>query len=175
MDRISSIRRMIEEGEQQDLFAPRVPSLKPWDLAATREAKAKNRKVLSAKFNPKSRFSDVKVSVIDAVEQGDRVIVRWRLSGKWTQPIMGLKPSGLPVDITGVNFYRFVGDKIVEQDGEFDAPSFMQQARGAISAEQCQETMVQFSRPPEIQIQPVLRVPGEVKGAGKAAKGSDKS
>jgi hypothetical protein len=174
MDRISLIRRMIEEGEQQDLFSARATSHKPWDFAATREAKAKGRKTI-AKFNPKSRFSDVKISVIDAVEQGDKVVVRWRLRGKWTQPIMGLKPSGLPVDITGVNFYRFVGDKIVEQNGEFDGASFMQQARGGISAEECEETMVQFSRPPDFE---VLTVVGFAGGGGeraaKGAKGSEK-
>jgi|SRR5271170_3006074 len=154
MDRVSSIRRMIEEGERADLFSPYVVSKKPWDLAARREAKAAGR-ATGAKFDPKSRFSDLKISVLDAVEQGDQVIIRWRLRGKWTSSFMGLRPSGREVDITGVNTYRFVGDKIVETDGEFDAPTFMLQARGPISAEECVRAMVEFSRPPEVEVSPI--------------------
>ena len=170
MDRVSMIRRMIEEGEQLDLFAPGAKSHKPWDLAALREAKGRK-----GKFDPKSRFSGVKVTVLDAVEQCDKVVVRWRLRGRWTQPILGLKPTGREVDITGVNFYRFVGDKIVEQTGEFDMPGFVHQARGGISPAACQEAMVQFSRPPDFEIGPVAFLADTVKGPAKASKAAGKA
>lgn len=155
MDRVASIRQMIEEGEQAGLFAPNVVNRKPWDIAAQREAKNAGRPT-TVKFDPKTRFKDLKVSVVDAIEEGDKVIIRWRLRGEWTSAFDGLKPSGKAVDITGSNYYRFVGDKIVETDGDFDAPTFMLQARGNISAEDCEKAMVQFSRPPEAEVTPVV-------------------
>jgi hypothetical protein len=157
MSRVAAIRRLLEEGEQADLFAPNVVHKKPWDLAAVREAKADKRPA-NTRFSPKTRFGDLKVTVVDAFDQNDTVVVRWRLRGTWNTPFMGLQPSGRAVDITGVNYYHFVGDKIVATDGDFDAPSFMLQARGSISAEDCEEAMVEFSRPPDAEIAPIRTV-----------------
>lgn len=69
MDRVVSIRRMIEEGEQADLFSPYVVSKKPWDLAARREAKAAGR-ATAAKFDPKSRFSDLRIERVGGGRAG---------------------------------------------------------------------------------------------------------
>lgn len=150
MDRVAAIRRMIEHGEQADLFAPNVVNIKPWDLAAEHEATSKGPKG-KVKFDPKTRFSDLKVTVEDVIEQGDKVVVRWRLHGKWTGSFAGVKATGNAVDIAGVNFYTFANDKIVHQDGMFDAPTFMRQARGSLRAEECERAMVRISRPPDFR------------------------
>ena len=118
----------------------------PWGIASAHG-------IIKGKKTKKTRriFSDVQVAVLDAVEERDKVAVRWRLRGKWTQPIAGLKPTGAAMEITGMTIYRFVGDKIVEVNGELDMGSFAQQAiGGGVNPAQCAEAIQQLGRPPDV-------------------------
>jgi len=137
---------MIEEGAKEDLFSPNFVSRTPWSLAEMRGATS-HRKAPSF---AETVFSDVRMIVEDAIEQGDKVVVRWRLYGRWTQPFAGVKPTGQPMTVTGINIYHFVGDKIVGQDGELDMGSFANQAIGAgVNAAACAESLKDLARPPE--------------------------
>jgi predicted ester cyclase len=49
-----------------------------------------------------------RIDVLDMVEQGDKVAVRWIFAGK---------KDGRPVYLSAVAFYRFVGDRIAEDWG----------------------------------------------------------
>ncbi|MGA7733634.1 MAG: ester cyclase [Chloroflexia bacterium] len=151
MDRVSRIRRRIEEGGELDLFSPNYVSHEPWHLAARRLKKSPAGKPTIERENvmlrPDSVFSDFRLRVEDAVEQGEEVVVRWRMRGKWSKPFLGLKPSNKVVDITGINIYRFIGDKVVESTGEFDLGSIAAQALAAgATAESCQAAMNMLSR-----------------------------
>jgi predicted ester cyclase len=124
-DRIERIRQMLEDKkEDPDLFSPEFRSFLPLDVAAQRAAKGKA--AATARLDLSTVFSDYRISVLQAVEDGDKVIVRWRLRGTWTGPLpfAGVRPTDQPIDITGINIYRFVGSKIVEKTGEFDAAGF---------------------------------------------------
>jgi predicted ester cyclase len=148
-DRIARIRRMLEENyNDRDLFSPHYVSHKPWDLMLKRRAKTET-EALKANFNPRKIFPDAQISVEDAVQDGDKVVIRWRLRGTWSQPVAGIKATNSKINITGVNIYRFVGDKIVEEFGEFDSATFGQQAFSATTAAACQEALTTISRPPE--------------------------
>jgi ketosteroid isomerase-like protein len=153
VDRVSRIRRMLEENEQSDLYSPNYVSRKPWDLAVKRTART-GAEADKSFFNPTRAFKDMKISVEDAIEQGDKVVIRWRLQGIWAGAVGDIKATGRPINVTGTNFYRFVGDKIVEEDGEMDWASFAQQAFGGASAgpglaEACSSSFELVSRPPE--------------------------
>jgi SnoaL-like polyketide cyclase len=149
IDRVSSVRRMIEEGgdKSTELFSPNFVSHTPWHLAEKRNARASGSKGSFAAH----LFSDLRIRVEEAIEQGDKVVVRWRLWGKWTQAFAGLKPTNKPVEVTGINIYRFVGDKIVEETGQFDLGSLSQQMiSGGVNPAACKEAFEALSRPPEM-------------------------
>jgi predicted ester cyclase len=147
MDRVSRLRRMIEEGDKTDLYSPNFVSNTPWHIA---EAKGATRSGKSPSFAA-TLFSDVKIKVEDAVEEGDKVVIRWRLRGTWSKPFAGVKPTGKPVIITGINIYYFAGDRLIRQDGEVDVGSFVQQAIAAgVNPQACAESLRDLGRPPEI-------------------------
>jgi hypothetical protein len=149
MDRIARLRRMLEENEDaRDLFSPHYVSHKPLDQLLKRRAKTEA-EAAKASFNPRKVFAGARISVEDAMEDGDKVVIRWRLRGTWSQPVGGIKATNKKINITGVNIYRFVGDKIVEEFGEFDAASFAEQAFSAQNAAACREALTAVSRPPE--------------------------
>jgi SnoaL-like polyketide cyclase len=147
-NRVARLRRMIEEGKDDNLFSFHYVNRTPWYQAIRRVTK--DRDEVGASFEPESLFSDSQISVEEAIEKDDKVVIRWRLRGKWTKQFAGLKANGREVDITGTNIYRFVGDQIVESDGQFDAASLSQQAIGGeVSAEACQAALSELSRPPD--------------------------
>jgi predicted ester cyclase len=49
-----------------------------------------------------------RIDVLDMVEEGDKIAVRWIFAGK---------KDGRPVYLSAVAFYRFVGDRIAEDWG----------------------------------------------------------
>ena len=152
-DRVSLIRRMLEANEQTDLYSPNYVSRKPWDLAVKRQQRD-GAAAEKAFFNPSKAFKEMKISVEDAIEQGDKVVVRWRLRGIWTGGIGGLRATGKPINVTGINIYRFVADKIVEEEGEVDWATFSKQAFGGATAgaglaQACSNALDVVSRPLE--------------------------
>jgi predicted ester cyclase len=151
VSRIERIRRVIEERKEDlELFSPDLVSRTQADLAVQRHANDPR-----AGLRLASIFSELRVNVIEAIEQGDKVVVRWRLRGSWTGALPfapKLKPSGKAVDFTGMNIYRFVGDRVVEKTGELDSATFARQAIGGLTAESCQEALAAVSRPPDEKI-----------------------
>ncbi len=156
-DRAYRLRRFLENGEETDrggkkkegeLFSPDYVNYAPWHREPRQLSKTGKET-----FKPSSLFSEYNLKVEDTIEEGDKVVVRWRLRGTWSQPFLGIKPTNKPIEVTGVNVYRFEGDKIVESTGEFGLASFAQQALAAgVTARQCQQAMVSLARvnPPGI-------------------------
>jgi hypothetical protein len=147
-DRVARVRRMLEEGEgEEELISPTFVNRSPWQLALKNGAFARR----AGESVAKSLFTDVRVRVEDAIADGDKVVVRWRMRGKWSHGVAEVKPTGREVELGGVNIYHFVGDKIVAQDGEVDLGSFAHQAIGAgVEAAACARAIAQVSRPAEM-------------------------
>jgi predicted ester cyclase len=150
-DRVGRIRRLIEEGaDDPDLFAPNFVNRAPWDLATQRHSND-----TSAAFHVDQVFSNIQMYVEDAFEDDDRVVVRWRLRGTWSGPLPfapGIPPSGRPVEFTGTYFYRFVDEKIVEKDGEFDVKAASKALLGGLNitcgSDDCVDVVQVLSRQP---------------------------
>ena len=80
-----------------ELFSPEYISRAPADLAVRRHIKeigeagtlAPDKGDVKEAIEPNldAIFSDVHLSVLEAIEQGDKVVVRRRLRGKWTGPL----------------------------------------------------------------------------------------
>lgn len=142
MNRVARVRRAFEGESDPGLFSPNYVSHAPWDRVVQRGAKGQT-EAGKAMFRAKKVFTDCQVSMDDAFEDGDKVVVRWRLRGTWTQPIPGIviKPTGRPIDLTGISIYRFKGDQIVEKFGEFDVGAFQAEACENVRAEECKEAL----------------------------------
>jgi steroid delta-isomerase-like uncharacterized protein len=78
-------------------------------------------------------FSDVHCAADDMVAEGDKVVVRWKWSGKHTGEYMGMSPTGKQLTMTGISILRIAGGKVVEECDEQDNLGFMQQL-GALPA-----------------------------------------
>jgi steroid delta-isomerase-like uncharacterized protein len=58
---------------------------------------------------------DVRVTLEDVVGEGDRVAVRATWRGTHTGPLFGVAPTGKPVVLTGMVFWRVSDGRIVER------------------------------------------------------------
>ncbi len=57
---------------------------------------------------------DVQLKVLDLIESGDRVVMRYEFSGTHGGEFLGISPTNRPVNFDGINIYRFEGDRISE-------------------------------------------------------------
>ena len=60
-------------------------------------------------------FPDLEVEILDTVEQGDMVAIRWRSRGTHTGSFMGVPPTDRMVTVTGASFCRFENDLLAEE------------------------------------------------------------
>ena len=105
------------EGEKElgaQLFARNYVEHKPW-------------RKKGEELDLRELFPDLEVTVEDAIESGDRVIVRWRARGTHKGTFQDIKPTGNQIDVTGINIYRFAGKQIVESWGEVDSAQLQRQ------------------------------------------------
>jgi predicted ester cyclase len=59
-------------------------------------------------------YSDVRIAVEDQIAEGDKVLVRWTFRGRHTGKHLDAEPTGAEVVTTGMNLFRFAGDRIAE-------------------------------------------------------------
>ena len=76
-------------------------------------------------------FPDLRATVEDALEEGDRLAARVKFAGTHEGEFMGVPPSGKRVEIDAIDIVRIVDGKAVEHWGVTDNMGLMQQI-GAI-------------------------------------------
>jgi predicted ester cyclase len=74
-----------------------------------------------------SGFSDAKVTIEDSVAEGDRVAVRFSMTGKHTGEMMGIAPTGKPIQISATGIFKVVDGKATDNWVIFDALGLLQQ------------------------------------------------
>lgn len=65
----------------------------------------------------RTTFQDLHITVEQQIAEGDWVATRITARGVHTGAWMDMRPTGLPVEITGVNLDRVVDGRIVEHGG----------------------------------------------------------
>jgi steroid delta-isomerase-like uncharacterized protein len=81
----------------------------------------------------RTAFPDIQVEVQSAVEEGDMVAARSRVTGTHEGEFMGVPPSHNRVDFEWIDMIRLEGDKCAEHWGVSDNLAMMQQI-GAVPA-----------------------------------------
>jgi len=75
----------------------------------------------------RSGFPDIHVELVSAVEEGDMVAARCRVTGTHEGEFMGVPPSHSKIDIEWIDMIRLEGDKCAEHWGVSDNLALMQQ------------------------------------------------
>ena len=68
----------------------------------------------------RAAFPDVRMTVDDAVREGDTVVLRWHAEGTHRGELAGLAPTGGRVTVTGISIDEWKDGKIVEAWVEWD-------------------------------------------------------
>ena len=93
----------------------------PADLPATREGT----KEFATRYW--SAFPDLRFAIEDQIAEGDKVMTRWTARGTNIGKLMGRRPTGKQVTVTGIRVDRVIGGRIVESWAEFDQLGLLQQ------------------------------------------------
>ena len=80
----------------------------------------------------RNAFPDVKFTIEDQVAEGDKVVMRYTITGTHKGEFQGIDPTGKSIKITGIAIHRIANGKIVEIWANWDALGLMQQL-GAVS------------------------------------------
>ena len=78
-------------------------------------------------------FPDIHHNILDVVAEGDKVAVRFTITGTHKGEYQGIPPTGKEVSIDCINFLTVLNGKIVEEWSNSDMMGLMQQI-GAIPA-----------------------------------------
>jgi predicted SnoaL-like aldol condensation-catalyzing enzyme len=68
-------------------------------------------------------MQDLQISHDDAIAKGDKVMIRWSLTGTAKRELFGIPPSDKPISIIGFDLFRISseGKKIVEMWQQFSS------------------------------------------------------
>jgi steroid delta-isomerase-like uncharacterized protein len=84
----------------------------------------------------RTAFPDLQTTHEDTISQGDKVVIRWTLSGTHTGPWLGIPPTARSFRVSGIDIFRIVDGKLVELWQEGDTLGFLQQLGVIPAAEQ---------------------------------------
>jgi len=62
----------------------------------------------------RAAFSEIDLRALDLVVDGSTIAWRWALTGTHVGPFAGMAATGRRVTLSGVNFQRLAGDRVVE-------------------------------------------------------------
>lgn len=68
---------------------------------------------------------DIHWDVEEMIAEGDKVMVRYTMTGTHTEPLMGIPATGKPIKVTAMNIYEFKDGKIIREHGLPDMFSLM--------------------------------------------------
>jgi predicted ester cyclase len=74
-----------------------------------------------------SAISNRKIVIEDSVAEGDRVAMRFLISGTHTAPFMGIAATGKTIHVIGSGIFRVVDGKATDNWVNFDALGLLQQ------------------------------------------------
>lgn len=76
-----------------------------------------------------SAVSDVKLTLVDVIAEGDKVAVHWEASCTHTGEFMGVPPAGKKLTMVGISIFYIKDGRITKEWGEMDIAGLMQQLK----------------------------------------------
>lgn len=75
----------------------------------------------------RSGFPDIQWTLEDSVAEGGKVAARFIMRGTHQGTFFGVPPTGKPIKVQAMNFYRFSNGQIIEEYGQPDMLGLLQQ------------------------------------------------
>ena len=75
----------------------------------------------------RSGFPDIQWTLQEMVAENDKVAVRFIMQGTHQGVFFGVAPTGKPIQVQAINFYRFSNGQIIEEYGQPDLLGLLQQ------------------------------------------------
>ena len=75
----------------------------------------------------RSGFHDIQWTLEEMVAEGDKVAVRYTMRGTHQGVFLGVQPTGKPIVVQAINFYRLNDNQIVEEYGQPDMLGLLKQ------------------------------------------------
>jgi steroid delta-isomerase-like uncharacterized protein len=72
-------------------------------------------------------FPDMEFTVEDMIASGEKVALRWTMTGTHEGPMFGVEPTGREVELTAIEMNRFAKGKLIETWTQSDQLGLMQQ------------------------------------------------
>ncbi len=72
-------------------------------------------------------FPDIQWTLEEMIAEGDKVAARFTMRGTHRGTFFGVPPTGKPIEVQGMNFYRLSGGQFVEERGQPDLLGLLQQ------------------------------------------------
>lgn len=82
----------------------------------------------------RSGFPDIQWSLEDMVTEGDTIASRFIMRGTHQGTFMGIPPTGKPIQVQAMNFYRLTDGQFIEEHGQPDMLGLLQQIGAAPAA-----------------------------------------
>ena len=76
-------------------------------------------------------FPDIQWTLEEMIAEGDVVAARFTMRGTHQGAFFGLPPTGKPIVVQAMNFYRLAGGQFVEERGQPDLLGLLQQIGAA--------------------------------------------
>jgi steroid delta-isomerase-like uncharacterized protein len=75
----------------------------------------------------RTAFPDFRVTILDEIAEGDRVALRWEVTGRHQKEIMGIPATGRSISVSGMTIYRLAEGRVVECWWNMDSMAMMRQ------------------------------------------------
>jgi steroid delta-isomerase-like uncharacterized protein len=72
-------------------------------------------------------FPDMTFTVADTLAAGEKVALRWTMTGTHQGPMFGVEPTGREVELTAIEINRFADGKLIETWTQSDQLGLMEQ------------------------------------------------
>ena len=114
-ERMKKFETMINTADE-NLAEELVAADAPFHTPASPEPLYGGKGYLSVVHWMRKGFSDVQWHIQDMAAEGDRVAVRWELTGTHDGEFMGVAPTNKKISVCVMNFYHFNGEGKVTGD-----------------------------------------------------------
>ncbi|MFJ4850444.1 MULTISPECIES: ester cyclase [unclassified Streptomyces] len=85
---------------------------------------------LNGDLNIKAGLTGFKMTVLDQIVEGDKVVTRWSFAGRHTGTVFGIPASGREVQLSGISIDRVIHGQSVEHWSEGNFGVFLDTLRG---------------------------------------------
>ncbi|MFF3518931.1 ester cyclase [Streptomyces sp. NPDC002573] len=85
---------------------------------------------IAGDLNIKAGLTGFKMTVLDQIVEGDKVVTRWEMEGTADKTIFGIPPSHHFIQLTGISIDRVINGQSVEHWSEGNFGAFLDALRG---------------------------------------------